>query len=77
MIDTAKVAMLRDMITWPSKVAIRDIIARRIYCIEAEKEYENPFTDPVEEMLFKTGLSIDRQYPKEYDEHQTGMDYRH
>lgn len=69
MIDEQQLDMLRRMITWPSKVHIRDIIARRIYCIEGEIEYENPFTDPVEKMLFKTGLDIDRQHPKDYDEH--------
>ena len=62
--------MLRRMIKWPSKVAIRDIIARRIYAIEGEIKYANPFPDPVEETLFKMSLDIDRTHLAEYDEHR-------
>lgn len=49
-----KIAMLRDMMTWPSKQHITDILQRRIYALQNDIEYGAPFPD-VDEVLYRLG----------------------
>lgn len=46
-----EMASLRNMLTWPEKQPIRDILLRRIFAIEKEIVYTNPFDD-VDEVLY-------------------------
>lgn len=46
-----QIASLKNMMTWPSKQHIIDILQRRIYALENEVFYTNPFNE-VDETLY-------------------------
>lgn len=45
---------LNDMLTWPDKQHITDIIRRRIFALEFDIIFTNPFNE-VDETLYRMG----------------------
>ena len=49
--DEAEIARLRRWLNAPDKVHIRDILQRRLFALEHEIQFDNPFGE-VDETLF-------------------------